>query len=116
MNVKPKSQNEQPTMDKRPLKIIADIPLWDLLVQGTKKTNKLSRVQALRDIIERQYITLLKGEDEYLSGSVLDFAKSWGWDRETVTRFLNELEQLGVITIDVSVNRKKIKLNCITDA
>ena len=53
---------------------------------------------------------MLKGDDDYLKGSVLEFSKSWGWDRETVVRFLDNLKLLDAITIDMAGNRKAVRL------
>lgn len=95
------------------LKIQTDIPLWKLLLQGIKKTHKLSRVEAFYDLIDRQCVSMLKGGDTHLSGSIIEIAKAWGWDRETVGRFLDNLEQLGAVSIDIEGNRKTFRMNCI---
>jgi len=100
-------QSEQPS---KSLKILTDIPLWVYLSQGVKSPGKMSRVQAFCDLIERQHISMLKGDDDYLKGSVLEFSKTWGWDRETVVRFLDNLRQLDAIAIDMAGNRKAVKL------
>ena len=95
------------------VKIQTDIPLWKLLLQGIKKTHKLTRVEAFYDLIDRQCVSLLKGEDTHLSGNINEISKAWGWDRETVGRFLDNLEQLGILTIDLDGNRKAFRMNCI---
>ena len=95
------------------LKIQTDIPLWKLLLQGIKKTHKLSWVEAFYDLIDRQCVSILKGGDTHLSGSIIEIAKAWGWDRETVGRFLDNLEQLGAVSIDIEGNRKTFRMNCI---
>ncbi|MBQ9362411.1 MAG: hypothetical protein IJT97_03210 [Bacteroidaceae bacterium] len=105
------TQNEHQNDAKAQLLIQTRIPFWNLLVQGIKKSNKLSRTEAFFDLIDRQRVTLLKNEGEYLKGSILEFAKAWGWDRDTVARFLDNLEQLGMLTIDMVGNRKFFKLN-----
>lgn len=96
------------------MKLVTDIRLWQLLLQGMKKQHKMTRVEALYDLIDRQHIALLTGTDEYMRGSVLEFSKAWGWDRETVMRFLDSLEQLGIVTLHMVGNRKTVKLNYIT--
>ena len=72
------------------VRIVTDIALWNLLLQGVKKQSKYSRLEAFRDLIERQHIALLTG-DEFMKGNALEFSKAWGWDRETVSRFLDKL-------------------------
>ena len=107
-------QNTQQNNILKKVRIQTDISLWKMLLQGIKKTHKLSRVEAFYDLIDRQCVSMLKGEDSHLSGSILEIAKAWGWDRETVGRFLDNLEQLGVVTIDMEGNRKTVRMNCIT--
>ena len=109
------AQNEHQNDAKAQLLIQTKIPFWNLLVQGIKKSNKLSRTEAFFDLIDRQRVTLLKNEGEYLKGSILEFAKAWGWDRDTVARFLDNLEQLGMLTIDMLGNRKFFKLNYVIE-
>ena len=109
------AQNEHQNDAKAQLLIQTKIPFWNLLVQGIKKSNKLSRTEAFFDLIDRQRVTLLKNEGEYLKGSILEFAKAWGWDRDTVARFLDNLEQLGMLTIDMVGNQKVIRLNYVIE-
>lgn len=97
------------------MKIVTDIRLWQLLQQGVKKQQKLTKMEAFYDLIDRQQMALLSGTDDYIRGSVLEFSKAWGWDRETVMRFLDHLEQLEVITIQKAGNRKVVKLNFIKE-
>ena len=104
---------EQNNSDKTQLKIVTDTRLWNLLLQGMKKSEKLTRVEAFNDLIERQRIALLTSDDEYMKGNVLEFSKAWGWDRETVNRFLERLQELDIVTISMAGNRKAIKLNYI---
>ena len=104
---------EQNNSDKTQLKIVTDTRLWNLLLQGMKKSEKLTKVEAFNDLIERQRIALLTSDDEYMKGNVLEFSKAWGWDRETVNRFLEKLQEFGIVTISMAGNRKAIKLNYI---
>ena len=97
------------------LKIPTDIPLWNFLVQDIKKSNKASRVQAFYDLIERQQIALLKGESESLTATIQDLANKWEWNRETVTRFLDNLEQLNALTVSSTGTRRTIRLNYSID-
>lgn len=96
------------------VRINTDIGLWKMLLQGIKKTHKLSRVEAFYDLIDRQCFSLIKGDNVYLNGTITEMAKAWCWDRETVTRFLDSLEQAGMLTIETEDNRKVFRLDCIT--
>ena len=104
---------EQNNSYKTQIRIETDIRFWNLLLQGMKKSEKLTRVEAFNDLIERQRIALLTSDDEYMKGNVLEFSKAWGWDRETVNRFLERLQELDIVTISMAGNRKAIKLNYI---
>ncbi len=107
-------QNTQQNNALAGLTIQTDIALWRLLLQGMKKSHKLSRVEAFYDLIDRHCIAMLKGEDDHISGTIHNMAKAWGWDRETVAKFLDNLQQLGMVTIDTDGNRKTVRLNCVT--
>jgi hypothetical protein len=93
------------------MKIQTDIRLWNLLLQGSKKSHKLSKAEAFYDLLNRQRIALLTRGDEYLDGSVLEFSKAWGWDRETVGKFLEKLQDLNILTLRMVGNRKAVRLN-----
>ncbi len=104
---------EQSNNEKSQLKIMTDTRLWNLLLQGMKKSEKLTKLEAFYDLIERQRIALLTSDDEYMKGNVLEFSKAWRWDRETVNRFLERLQELNIVTITMAGNRKAIKLNYV---
>lgn len=108
-------QNKNRITSKNQMKIIVDFSLLKMLSANKKKLGKFTRVQALCDLIERQYITALQEDGEYLKGSVFEFSKNWGWDRDTVARFLNELELLGIVSSQMTQNRKTFKVNYITE-
>lgn len=95
--------------------IRTDIPFWNYLVQGMKKKHKISRAEAFKDLVERQRIALLKGEDTSMDASIQVLAKSWGWNRETVTRFIDNLERLNVLSVNVSGKRKTFSLKYIIE-
>ncbi len=94
------------------LTIHTDMALWRLLLQGNKKSHKFTRVEAFYDLIDRHCIALLKGESDYISGTIHNIAKAWGWNRETVAKFLDNLQQLGMVIVDTQGNRKAIKITC----
>ncbi len=95
---------DKETVRNNQVRIVTDIALWNLLLQGVKK-----------HLMERQRIALLTGDGKFMKGSVLEFSKAWGWDRDTVSRFLEKLQELGIVTMTLAGNRKAIKLNYITD-
>ena len=103
-------QNTQQNNALAGLTIQTDIALWRLLLQGMKKSHKLSRVEAFYDLIDRHCIAMLKGEDDHINGTIHNMAKSWGWDRETVAKFLDNLQQLGAVTLDTDGSRKTVRL------
>lgn len=109
--------NEQSTQQNNAeysVTIPASRKLWKYLLQGQRNsTKKLSRVQAFYDLIERQHTALLKGEDSR-SASIIELTKAWHWNRDTVAKFLDNLQQLGAVTLDTDGNRKKVRLNCVT--
>ncbi len=108
------TQNSHQKDDFENVKILTDIALWKLLTEDIKKTHKLSRVQAFYDLIDRQRIATIVGGHTNLEKSFTALAKAWGWDRYTVTRFLDSLQQLGILTIITDGNRKTFRLNCVT--
>ena len=108
-------QNGQRKNINATLIIPTDIHLWNFLVKGMQKTCRVSRVQAFCDLVERQQVALLKGEGESLSATMQDLANKWGWNRETVTRFIDNLEQLGALTVHTTGNRKAVKLKYSTE-
>ena len=47
-------------------------------------------------------------------GSYQSLAECWGWHRQTVKKFLQELTTLGAVTIDASRNRTAIHVRNVT--
>jgi hypothetical protein len=82
---------DKETVRNSQVRIVTDIALWNLLLQGVKKQPKYSRLEAFRDLMERQRIALLTGDGKFMKGSVLEFSKAWGWDREYGQPFLGEV-------------------------
>ena len=100
--------------DIKTIAVVADIKLWELLIQGSRREGRLTKLQAFHDLLSRQRLTLLTSEEEWIKGSIRDFAKTWGWDRETVAKFLDNLQRLGIVTIGNQGNRKTVKVNYTT--
>ena len=88
--------------------------LWEYLLRGRRKNTKMStRAEAFHDLIDRQQMALLSGR-ETLNENLSELAKRWHWNRDTTASFLDNLEQLGAVTIDIEGNRKTIRLKCVT--
>ena len=87
-------------------------PLWNYLLHGQKNSSKkLSRVEAFRDIIERQHSALLSGTDDGIGASVIELTKAWHWNRDTTSAFIDSLRRLGAVTCEKDGNRTIIRLN-----
>ena len=85
--------------------------LWNYLLHGQRNSlKKLSRVEAFRDIIERQHASLLSGTDG-IGASIIELTKAWRWNRDTTSAFIDTLRRLGVVTSEKDGNRTIIRLN-----
>ena len=90
-------------------------PLWNYLLHGQRNScRKLSRVEAFRDIVERQHASLLSGTDG-IGASIIELTKAWHWNRDTTSAFMSHLQQLNVVTCEKAGNRTIIKLNHMSD-
>lgn len=85
--------------------------LWSYLLHGQKNsTKKFSRVEAFRDIIERQHAALLSCRDDGIGTSITELTKAWRWNRDTTSAFINTLRRLGAVTCEMDGNRTIIRL------
>ena len=74
-------------------------PLADYLRQ--KVVERLSKFDAFHDLMERQARLLVEPSEENASTIVVtltQLAGDWGWHRHSVSRFLDHLSDLGVIS------------------
>lgn len=72
--------------------------LWRYLFRGQKNSSeKLTRVEAFHDLIERQYAALQQ-ENECIFGSISSLSRSWHWDRDTTSAFIADLEKFGAVS------------------
>ena len=86
--------------------------LWRYLFRGQKNSSpKLTRLEAFRDLIERQYAALQE-ESEYLFGNISSLSKAWHWDRDTTSTFIADLEKFGAVSRYDIGKRAVLKLNC----
>ena len=97
------------------MKVVTGIQLWTYLMYGQKRlSRRLSRIEAFYDLMRRQQARLSEGEN-YLAENVSQLARLWHWNRDTTTIFLANLEQLGMLTIDMVGNQKVIRLNYVIE-
>ncbi|MBQ6964375.1 MAG: hypothetical protein IJP82_01625 [Bacteroidaceae bacterium] len=75
---------------------------------------KVDKAEAFYSLVKRQYYAMLTREDEYLVGSVNSLAQDWGWTREKVKAFLDDLVQRGAITLTKKKNKFLICMNGIS--
>ena len=72
--------------------------LWRYLFRGQKNSSeKLTRVEAFHDLIERQYAALQQ-ENECIFGSISSLSRAWHWDRDTTSAFITDLEKFGAVS------------------
>ena len=86
--------------------------LWRYLFRGQKNSSqKLTRVEAFHDLIERQYAALQE-ESEYIFGSISSLSRAWHWDRDTTSTFITDRGEFGVVSSYDRGKRAVLKLNC----
>lgn len=83
--------------------------LLDLLCcdYAFKKSKRFSRLQAFQNLIER-YCTA-KTQEEDMAVNMERLAKSWGWSRPSVMRFVRKLETLKVLEVFNVVTSKMVR-------
>lgn len=84
--------------------------LLDLLCcdYAFKKSKRFSRLQAFQNLVER-YCTA-KTQEEDMAVNMERLAKSWGWSRPSVMRFVRKLETLKVLEVFNVVTSKMVRL------
>ena len=98
------------------LKLMTDFKLWAYLFQGYAKKDvphKYSKPEAFFDLIKRQRLAKALHDNEFLNGSILSLSKAWEWNRDAVKKFLLNLEQQGVVTIEQTNRRFLIQIKNI---
>ena len=87
--------------------------------QAQKQGQKLSRCEVFYDLISRAVKAAEKQDEKQdgiyvISEGITALAKQWGWTRESARSFLKELEQEGIVKLDVTVpNRTAIVINVL---
>ena len=98
------------------MKILTDYALWSCLFsEPTRPGNrKLTRGEAFFDLLSRQRQNTMTYDTETVSGNYQSLADCWGWHRQTVKKFLQELTALGAVTIEATRNRTAIHVSNVT--
>lgn len=84
--------------------------LLDLLCcdYAFKKSKRFSRLQAFQNLVERHCAAKARQED--MAVNMERLAKSWGWSRPSVMRFVRNLEALNVLEVFSVVTSKMVRL------
>lgn len=99
------------------MKILTDFSLWRFLFHeevrpGTKV--KFSKGEAFFDLLTRQRQSATVYETDVVTGNYQTLAGCWGWHRQTVRKFLQELAAIGAVAIDSTSNRTVIRVTNVT--
>lgn len=99
--------------------------VWDYLFGGTSKgvarmcgkrhKHRLKKHEAYYDLIQRVCTCQEQDDDSFVRVSVNALAKAWEWHRQTVNNFLDELQDLGVLSVNTESLSTFIKLNNIVE-
>ena len=119
MNKQNKNTNSgslQTAETKSKFSVSTDYELWSFLLpkRKTKRKHKLSKGEALFDLIKRQRLWMLTNDDSYIDGGIQAFANAWTWDRNTVKKFIDSLVNLGVAELKNSGNKIIVTLTNVT--
>ena len=119
MNKQNKNTNSdtiQTAETKSKFSVSTDYELWSFLFQenSSKEKHKLSKGEALFDLIKRQRLWMLTNDDSYIDGGILALANAWTWDRTTVKKFIDSLVNLGVAELKNSGNKIIVTLTNVT--
>lgn len=81
--------------------ILTDYRLWNALFPGFSNLgpHRYSRAEAFFDLVNRQRLSWLTNDDDYINVSMQGLANVWGWDRSAVKRFLEQLQTIGAVTV-----------------
>lgn len=97
------------------IQILTNLSLWNTLFGDTLITpkRKFTKGEAFYDLLQRQK-RALKEDQEALPGNFQSLADAWGWHRQTVRRFFEELTAIGAVTIERQVNQTVIQIPHMT--
>lgn len=102
---------------KRTEAMSVELPLavLDCVTVCGKDNAKFSKMEALYDLLDRQRLTVVSGE-EWFDCSTLRLAREWKWQRPTVKKFLAKLVNLGVLNLQPSGSRTLGQIRKMKDA
>ena len=99
--------------------------LWDYLFRGTSKgltrtcgkhrKHRLEKHEAYYDLLQQVCTCEEQADDSYVKVSGNALAKAWEWHRQTVNNFLEELKDLGVLSVYTESFSTFVKLNNIEE-
>ena len=115
-NKKTNSGSLQTAETKGKFSVSTDYELWSFLLpkRKAKRKHKLSKGEALFDLINRQRLWMLTNDDSYINDGIKALAKAWTWDRNTVRKFVESLVNLGVAELKNSGNKIIVTLTNVT--
>ena len=105
------SSNQPPKMT-----VSTDYDLWNMLFKDSSSqgSHKLSKAEAYFDLVRRHRLAMLTKNDCYLGGGILDLAKAWRWDRNTVKKFIDSLCAIGAATMEKVGNETVILITNVS--
>ena len=96
------TKNDGDRRPSTPAVIITSYDFWKYLQTGRHASyGQYSKAAAFFSLIERQHYTDMASPDTPLMTSYNRLAEQWRWHRNTVRSFLADLQDLGMLTIDV---------------
>lgn len=82
---------------------------------GKRRRHRLEKHEAYYDLIQRVCTCQEQDDESFVRVSVNALAKAWEWHRQTVNNFLDELQDLGVLSLYTESLSTFIKLNNIVE-
>jgi len=82
---------------------------------GKRRRHRLEKHEAYYDLIQRVCTCQEQDDESFVRVSVNALAKTWEWHRQTVNNFLDELQDLGVLSLYTESLSTFIKLNNIVE-
>ena len=101
-------EGTQKSQENYHVKISSD--LLDFLCNdySYKSVRRFSRLQAFQNLLER-YCTSERKQEE-MAANIEALSKSWRWSRPSVMRYIQNLEEMGVLEIFNAVTSKMVRI------
>ena len=84
-------------------------------MRGKRHKHRLEKHEAYYDLIQRVCTCQEQDDDSFVRVSVNALANAWEWHRQTVNNFLDELQDLGVLSFYTESLSTFGKLNNIVE-